>query len=835
MLTRPTQLAAQLAVAFGSLVLMQSATFAQGSLERVEITGSSIKRVQSEGPAPVETYTRKDIERTGATSVNELLRSITSIDLYDQGEMASNSPVGSGTSNVKMRGLKETSVLVLLNGRRLPINALYDSSGAGAAVDLNSIPLGAIERIEILKDGASAIYGADAVAGVMNFITKKNYSGVEVRAGYGNSQKNDGTEKNAAVAFGFGNYDTDGYNILGGLDIFKRDPIFRKDRDISSSADFRRLGGPEARSSFSPYGNFIDANGIPTGATVKPCPPELYNGRCRYDFNADVLTAYNGADRASGLLVGTFKLPEGIRLNTEVLLAQSKDHFDAHPVPDVFKTATGDFYFGRFIQGGPRMSDRKSDLTQFSLGLEGSLGGLDWSVDAGQGKSRVVNNDKNYFDFAKYDAATTSGAIDPTVTTNNQALVDSLKVTPRREGNSTVTFTNAKVTGELGELDGGAIGYAIGGALWREKLSDLPDELSQSGNVVGSIQQAAVNASRNMRAIFGELALPVTKELEAQVALRYDHYPTADKTSPKVAVKYLVSPTLSLRSSYSQSFRAPSLKQMFGAREEGAADFTSAQLCTALGQAANCTLTGFQINGSNTALKPERGTTINFGVVTEPIAGLSASIDRWRVTLKDAIDTPTIDQAVAAGKFGRDSNNRLTVTTDLTNFAQALNEGIDVDLRWRSPATPLGTFSVRNGTTLFFKQRKVSDPVLGWQEFNDTYVKPSMRNVLTVGLDTGAWQSTFSARTVGGFYDTDEPDPDKATERKVPKHTEFDIGVTYSGVRNLRIDVGIKNLTNIIPPFSFQNAASNQYTQMGVAELYSTRGRFYQLGVTYQF
>jgi outer membrane receptor for Fe3+-dicitrate len=137
----------------------------------------------------------EDIKRTGATTVSELLRYIPSVDIFDQGEFTANSPSGSGTSNIKLRGLAETNVLVLLNGRRLPVNGLYDATGAGAAVDVNMIPLSAIERVEILKDGGSAIYGADAVSGVFNIITRTDYQGVEASVSYGNSSRNDGTEK----------------------------------------------------------------------------------------------------------------------------------------------------------------------------------------------------------------------------------------------------------------------------------------------------------------------------------------------------------------------------------------------------------------------------------------------------------------------------------------------------------------------------------------------------------------------------------------------------------------------------------------------------------------
>ena len=163
---------------------------------------------------------------------------------------------------------------MLLNGKRLPINALYDSSGAGAAVDINMIPLSAIERVEILKDGGSAIYGADAVAGVVNFITKRDWTGAEARIGYGRTSRGDGEEQTANAAAGFGSLDKQGYNVLVAVDRFKRDPILRKDRDISSSVDFRRLGGVKD----------IDVNLRIITATNRNLRDAIEQGRFRLDL-----------------------------------------------------------------------------------------------------------------------------------------------------------------------------------------------------------------------------------------------------------------------------------------------------------------------------------------------------------------------------------------------------------------------------------------------------------------------------------------------------------------------------------------------------------------------
>ena len=153
---------------------------------------------------------------------------------------------------------------------------------------MNNIPLSAIERIEILKDGGSAIYGSDAVAGVINFITRKNYTGLEGHVGYGQASRGDAQEKSAGFTFGFGDYETTGFNILGAVDVFKRDPLLRTARDITASADWRGFvagnKGVDGRSSFSPSGNISSGPGAP--GVVRYCAPEdLKGGLCRFDFS----------------------------------------------------------------------------------------------------------------------------------------------------------------------------------------------------------------------------------------------------------------------------------------------------------------------------------------------------------------------------------------------------------------------------------------------------------------------------------------------------------------------------------------------------------------------
>lgn len=834
--------------------LSASSVMAQQAPQRVEVTGSSIKRVDAEGPSPLTVVTRKDIERTGATSVAELVKSLSVLDVNDQGELTGNSPSGSGTNNLQIRGLSERNILVLLNGRRLPSNALTDGSGAGAAVDVNTIPLSAIDRIEVLKDGGSAVYGSDAVAGVVNFITRKNYNGVVVRAGYGLSSRSDAEEKTAGVVAGFGDYGTSGFNVLGALDIFKRDPIMRTDRDITSSADWRRYDGvTDGRSGFHPNGNILNAAGTAVIGQLVPCPPgDLRGTTCRFDFNKSVLTSANGADRWSGMLIGNLKLG-GTRLFGEVVYSESKDLFEAQPAPGPFRDSLGRQVNGRFMQVGPRTTNRKASLLSTTIGLEGSLGSIDWDVALGQGTSKVRNNDKNYLADDLFNAAIAAGTIDPTSNTNPASVLDPLRLTPVRDGKSVVKFLNGKVTGSLMELGGGSLGYALGAAITKESLADIPDADQQAGNVFGSIPQAAVDASRDLKAVFGELSIPLMKNLEAQVAIRYDKYSgatgtvggvaikgeDASKTSPKVAIKYRPSPALMLRGSYAGSFLAPSLKQMFGGQDEGAESTSDKDiLCPAFGVAdADCDNFPYRARtGSNPNLKPETGKTINFGVVIEPTNTVSLSVDVWRITKDNEVNQPTVETAVAKGLFSRNARGEWVVQTNNQNLAASKSSGVDLDIQFRVGQTPFGRLTIGNNATYYNSIKQQDEPTDPIKEYAGTFLKPRWRNTLSANLDAGVWAMSAALRTTAGMRDTDQEIGSAAHKaaRMIGTFEQFDLGVQYSGIKNLTLNGMVKNLFDRMPPYS-QRGTTNQYGSLGFPYLYSPRGRFFQMSATYQF
>lgn len=848
-MSSPPPLALAVGLAFGSALLP-----AQAQQQRIEVTGSAIKRVDTETPAPVEIVTREQIARTGATSINELVKSIAVIDIFDQGELASNSPGGSGTARVRLRGLGDTQTLVLINGRRVPVNPLQDASGAGAAFNTNQIPISAIDRVEILKDGGSAIYGADAVAGVVNFILRRDFEGAAGTLDYGISSRDDGQEKRATITAGYGNLASRRFNVLGTLEAFKRDPILRKDREISRSVDFRRFGpvpgfpNLDGRSSFAPEGNILNANGTLSGQTVRPCPPENFSANaCRYDFNASLLTAYNGADRISGLVAATWQPSDSLLVFARAMASQTKDHFEAHPVPDNFVLPDGRRYAGRFVQGGPRITDRKNDFANVEAGFEGTFGALDVKGGISRGVAKTENRDTNYFERSAYNLATQGNAaqglrptIDPTVLTNSEAAIQALRIYPVRSGRMTLDVADAQLSGDLFGLPGGAARYAVGVNAWNEKLTDTPDPLQVAGRVVGSIQQSAVAAERDAWALFAELQLPITRTIEGQVAVRYDDYDSASRTSPKAAIKWQIVPALAVRGSYSESFKMPTLKQLYANAGQGAINLTEAQ-CRALGLPAGCAnLPAFRLTGSNPALQPETGQTYNLGFVAEG-GPVSVSLDWWRIDKKDNITTPTLDDAIAQGAYSFDAaTSRYFIFQNLQNFAQSKNEGIDLDAQLKLRNTPLGNVTVRAAATYYITTRTKQTAEAPWDEFNGIYGPsapgPRWRSALSVTSELGPWTVQGLLRQWAGLYDSALPGRSlPADVRRIPGYDEFDVTVSWAGLKGLKVFGAVKNLFDRQPPFAAANATNNNTTQLGFAEVYTNRGRFFQAGVEVAF
>ena len=246
---RKTPVVRALAVAFCGTASMLSAQqvlaqAASTTLERVEITGSNIRRTDAETASPVQVITKQEIDQAGKGTVAEYLQTLTADGQGSVPFTYGRGFSGATSSGISLRGLGANATLVLINGRRVTSAVLADDAQR-SYTDLNQIPLEAVERVEVLKDGASSIYGSDAVAGVVNIILKKNYVGTVAKVTYGTSYKSDGNEPRAAITHGFGDMSTDGYNVLLNIELGKKDPIYYRDRAGRGSVGVSAIGQPQ--------------------------------------------------------------------------------------------------------------------------------------------------------------------------------------------------------------------------------------------------------------------------------------------------------------------------------------------------------------------------------------------------------------------------------------------------------------------------------------------------------------------------------------------------------------------------------------------------------------
>lgn len=846
-------------IALGAAAALPS--FAQETLERVTITGSNIKRIAAEGPLPVEVITRADIERKGVTSTNDLLRSLSYMSSFND-ELTSNSPNTTGSATAGFRGLSGDQTVVLLNGRRLA-NYGFD----GAFVNLNTIPLGAIQRVEVLKDGAAAIYGADAIGGVINFITRRDYKGLELSGSYGVSSEGDSNEVSLTGTTGFGQLDSDGYNVLVNLNYYKRDPLWNLDRERTRTGDFRRFGGGNQLSTFAPTGNFVNPT---TGlqAPFRPCPdpsllvtPSPLSGSgssCVFDFAPYRTTVYE-SERMGGLLAGRLNLGSNAQLFGELMFARSESFASAAGAPGNFTLPVGHpanpfssaiSVRGRPLQAGPRTTDNTGDASRFLVGVEGNFGSYDYNVAVGQAKNKAKNVDGGYFLLDKMFAAIAARTFDPFSTSNPQAVIDSIKSNDVRTGETTNTFLDAKVSTEMGKLAGGAIGVAAGVTFGKEEISDVPGPNSRVGNIFGSIQQSQVVAERSLAAAYVEASLPFTKSIEAQLALRHDRYEGGtNSTTPKIAVRYQPIKQVLLRASYSEGFKMPSLRDLFGGLNQSADSVQDFPGCAARQQTPCPRLQYDRFSGGNSQLKPEQAKGMNFGIQFEPLADTRLGLDYFMINKTDEIGLVLAQYVIdnvpyvagATTNLGgnplysvtRNAGGTITaINTSLGNLGERKIRGVDLSAEQRIN-TSIGRFTLEANTTYYSKYIYADQPGTPLYNRLAHLNLPRWRSQFRLGYQAGSWDSNLIFNSRADMYDKQQATAATAPTAATPvvgNFDTFDFSLVYTGFKGLRLSGSIKNLFDKEPPFS-----NNDARTLGFSQMDDIRGRFFQISANYSF
>jgi iron complex outermembrane recepter protein len=713
---RRTKVCTGLMLAFGGTLAMSvPPALAQQTLERVEITGSNIRRVQSETASPVQVITRDDIERSGKATVGEYLQTL-SVD--NQGSIPTGFGNGfaSGSIGVSLRGLGSGSTLVLLNGRRMAPYGLADD-GQKIFTDLSTVPVEAVERVEVLKDGASAIYGSDAIAGVVNIILRKDFTGVIGKASYGTSRYKDGDETKASITAGFGDLNADRYNVWFNLEALKAQEIRYGDRDRKwiGDSDTRKWGYAQGGSFFTPVGD-ITTGGAAAGSslvgnirvggvfqslpgcgqnfpTVTPPDPDggcLYNAGKLYNWLRPEQEAFNLFTR------GTLKLGNDHEAFAEVGYSKKSSYFQntpsgvsgswgfpggapnassgpgavvLHPTHPDNPGGAGDRL--RYAAGdvGPRTTDVSNEFTRFVVGLEGNVANWYYKTAFMHSQTDLSSVRNGFLRYSVVRAALG----DPTSiyfpwriginsNLNSPDLYAALAPEIRSDGKSKLTSIDLNVQRELMNLAGGPLAVAFGAEFRREDSSLTPVTYTDIGDIIG-LGYSAFEGKRDLFAAYAEVVAPVIKDLELSAALRHDRYEGGlNSTTPKLGVKFSPIRQLALRGTYAEGFRAPNAAE---GGTGGVSAFTTARdpvRCpdgtpAAGANAQDCGLQIAIITTGNPNLKPEKSKSYTLGLVFEPLSGTSVALDVWQIKRSDEINQPTAAQAIAAGNFVRSDDD----------------------------------------------------------------------------------------------------------------------------------------------------------------------------------
>jgi iron complex outermembrane receptor protein len=840
-------------------------------IEKIEVTGSNIKRIEGESALPVTVISRDEIAKTGATTAAELMSTISAVGA---GGYSVANAIGEsgrpGNTSVSLRGLGDTNTLILLNGRRL---ANFAFSVTGGSTNLNQIPVSAIERVEVLKDGASAIYGTDAIGGVINFILRKDFQGIELSA-YGASTDQGGADqKRYSVLAGFGDINKNRFNVLMNFDYQKDDALAAAERSFSATGIRPDMGFILISS--RTYGANFTFNGTSYNlSAASGCAPDqgsrnvngagapANNLNCVYDFTK-VIDIYPPSERKGFFTRGAFQLANDHQLFAEYHRQENEFTFAISEVPTVpvngplIYPVGGPFYPGPFVASngqtitptgplvftyrtkplGRRTSFVETEEQRLVVGAQGVLAGWDYNTAYSKSESNAIESYiDGYVSEERFRAIVSTGQINvfssaPLPQSQIDLLAPSKILQKTREATTKVDAFDAKISKEIMQLRAGPMALALGGEWREEKLNDAYEPVISSGDVLGGGGNLQNNVSdRRVNSYYGELSVPILKNLEAQFAIRYDDYSDfGSTTNPKAALRWTPTKEVLVRGSYSTGFRAPTLSDLFSPQFTGNTSGSHSDpvrcpndvpIGPFVASTEECQIQFSTFSGGNPTLKPEESKQWTLGLVWDVNANVSLGIDWWSIRREDSIATigdgtifdqyAATDPVTAQGYFIRAARNAsggcvtdlpgnpatpanvpCSITNVLTiqsNLGKYNTSGYDLSGQVRFQPTPYGRFSLRGEGTYVYQYR--------YQQAKDSFYVDNVgrttsdngaisrwRHYVSLNWTMGSWGATLAQNFVLGYKDDESlGNP----PRRVASYETYDLQGTWQAGRASR-------------------------------------------------
>ena len=923
-------------------------------LEAVQVLGSRIRRADAVESVPVQTVSSEDIAKSGLRTIGEILQelSVSGSALNTKFNSAGNfgfppdgGGVGSGSTTVSLRNLGAKRTLVLVDGIRW-INE-SSASGVSASVDLNTIPASAVERIELLTDGASSLYGSDAIAGVVNVVTKRSQEGMTVDAYGGDYKLSGGTTKSASVTFG-GKLDK--LDMFFDLDYFKQQSISSAEWEQSSypipgtGVTFGSSAIPYTRTVFTPpdpsssYGGLcpidpasgtsscdIVANGTaPDGVQSFPSDFHAFSTEDRFNF-APYNLLLTPSERKTIFTQLHYTLTPWATAYVKGLYQNRESVNQAAPEPifigpgagtgglaDTVGVDASNPYnpFGvtldpatnlalatrRPVEGGPRIFTQDVDTFYVSGGFQGSFGFMDrsydWDVNAVNGRAKATQTVTGTYNIAHIQRALgpVDECTDPCVPLNffggegsiTPEMLDYIQFTENDRSEQNLYLWSANLTGPIIDLPAGPLSFATGYENRRLSGYYTPDSIVTAGETNG-VPSSPTSGGYSVDELYLELSVPLladrflARSLELSLATRYSDYSTfGNTTNNKYGIRWQMFRDLTLRGTFAEGFRAPSIGELYSSAsrfdatlEDPCSNATDPAIianCTGLGVPTGFEQANTQISvstGGNSDLDPETSDSISAGFVYSPrwaenlswSKRIDVTMTYYHIKVEDAIqalDAQTqLDRCVSTldpvfcGGISRASTGDINgFDNTLLNLGTIKTEGYDASIEWALPSYSFGKLSTALQATYVEKYEAVSDvtglpePERVGVEVSDSAI-PRVRGLARLNWAYDQWSANWTARYISSLEEDcgDAVDFDVCSD---PEEGKNRLGsVTYHDVRAqwalpIRLDTtiaaGVNNLFGKDPPVCL-SCSLNGYD----ASVYDLPGQYAYLQATVHY
>jgi iron complex outermembrane receptor protein len=839
-------------------------------IETITVTGSRLSVQTLTANPALQIVTREEAQNQGITTSAQLMARVPANSPGANDAMAEGGQSAPGYAGANLRSVGSGSTLVLLNGHRIA-NYAFDGDGP----DLNSIPLVGLERVEILKEAASAVYGSGAVAGVVNFILREDFHGFSVTGRDDRTQHGGADSQDLNLVVGKGTLQSDRYNLFAAIDYRQTSAL------TASQRSFSRTGYLPAHGVISLSGVTFPAN-IDAGAHVflnptyaSGCAPPFSipanlpvlssTPTCGYDYAraADILPP---TARYSALSRATWQISATTSLFVDALYAHDHAEYASSPASvfqggtvgsiPVLYPADGPYYPTAFAAAngltgplnvryrseplGPQRDGVASDALYLTAGITGITSG--WKDQATLSYSDNSETDSylsGYVSQQRILAALASGQVNPfgeSNATGDRLLHDAQITGPMHHGSGTTIAVEGNVSRILKQLAGGSLAFTTGGEVRRERLSHSVANVLASGDVLGNgVDAQYLSGSRSVWAIFTELTAPLTPRLSMQLAGRYDHYSDFGSTfNPKLSLSAQVVGSLLLRGSWGTAFRAPGLYELYAPRTTSFLDsgFVDPVRCPVTQLPQDCGGPLSAVSGGNPQLQPELSHQYTLGLVFRPFPAIDLGVEYWHLHTDQVIGTLSPD--VIFGQFPVYAPTNIvrgpptpalpglpgpieTVLLTNQNLGNQQTSGLDIAMHWRGPTTSAGQMQLSLDGTYVLN--------LEYQPDGLTYVSalgsfwpigptPRWRQTMSLDWSRREWGATLSGSYQSGYLDSNTDrlgNPLDVPPHSVDSYTLLDLNGRYNAHNGLTMAVGAMNILDRKPPFTNQA----QYRQIG--------------------